>query len=143
MVTLNLTIFVEVGLFLLFLWLMNTFVFRPLLQLMDRREAKIEEDKAQAHTEAIEAEELEGEYASNVAVLHRDATHKRVTAHRKAQQVHTERVDELKKREEEEVAQVHAEAMKEIEAQRKHYAALTADLVDAASARLGIGGDKP
>ena len=140
MVTINLTIVVEVGLFLVFVWAMNRFVFRPLLRVMDKRAARIEDDKTKAAAEVAEAEQLETRYASTVAAIHRDATHKIVEAHREAQVAHTERVATMKKKEEEELALLREEAMRQVDEERKRYPELAAALANAMAERLRLKG---
>lgn len=143
MVTLNLTIVVEVVLFLVFLWAMKIFVFTPLLKVMDDRDVRIDTNREKAQTEAAGAKKLEREYASKVAAIHRESSHRIVEAHREAQAAHSDRVAALKQQEEKELADVHAEAMRQVQAEREHYPELTASLAEAVAKRLALGGDGP
>ena len=140
MVTLNATIVVQVLLFLGFLWLMNTLVFRPLLKVMDARELRLEEDREKSQTEVVAAGELEREYAAKTGELHRNASRNVAEAHRAANEQHGARVSELKREEERELAETRAAAMALVEEERKHYPELTAALAQGMLARLGLGG---
>ena len=140
MVTLNATILVQVLLFLGFLWLMNTLVFRPLLKVMDARESRLEEDREKSQTEVAAAEELEREYAAKMGDLHRQASRKVAEAHRAANGQQAARVAELKRQEDRELAETRAAAMAQVEGERKRYPELTAALAQGMLARLGLGG---
>ena len=140
MVTLNLTLLVQVGLFLAFMWAMNRFVFRPLLRVMDAREAQIDDNNATAQQQAERADQLEKGYAAKVAAIHREASQTVLEAHRRAQQEHNERVEGLKKQEEQELAAVRAAAAPQIAAQRTHYPQLAGELAALAAQRLRLGG---
>ena len=50
MVTINLTLFVQLGLFLIFMWGARKLIFDPILKVLDSREEKLEQD--QANTQA-------------------------------------------------------------------------------------------
>lgn len=141
MVTINLTLFVMLGLFLAFLWLMNAFVFRPLLALTDKRAEQILGDKQTAQTAAGEAETMERQYRTAVSDMHREETVKLNAEHRKAQAAHNQRVRELKAEEEAELVKVRAEAMTLVEAERQRYPELTRDLVAAMAKRLDMEGN--
>ena len=143
MVVLNLTILVEVGLFLIFVWAMNRFVFRPLFRVMDDRDAKTEDDRAAALSEGQRAERMEKEYAAKVSAIHRDASQRVLDAHRAAQQEHNQRIASLKETEDRELTAVRAEAERQVVAERPRYPALAAPLAEAAAGRLGLGGGPP
>ena len=142
MVELNLTLLVELGLFLIFLWAMNAYVFRPLFKVMDARNDRIEKDKALAETGAEEAGSLEANYAREVAEIHRESSHQIVRAHREAQRNHNQVVDELKKKEEQELRQLRKELEATVEQERQSYPALTATLSSEIVSQLGLKGDK-
>jgi len=143
MVVLNLTLLVIVAMFLVFMFAMNRFVFRPLLQVMDERDAQIADDRAGAVSDAEQAERMEGEYAGNMAAIHHDANQRVQEAHRTAQREHSERVAALKSAEDQELAAVRAEAEAQVAAERAHFPALAGGLADAASGRLHLGGNAP
>jgi F0F1-type ATP synthase membrane subunit b/b' len=67
MVTLNLTLLIELGLFLVFLWGTARFVLRPVLLTIDTREEEIEADLRKAQSDEADAARLELEYADALA----------------------------------------------------------------------------
>ncbi|MCH8858511.1 MAG: ATP synthase F0 subunit B [Proteobacteria bacterium] len=140
MVDINLTLFVIFCMFVVFLWAMNTFVFRPLLEVMDKRDEKIASDQERADTEAQAAGQIELAYASKVAALHRDENRKIRQAHWDAQAAHNTRVGELKERENLELEALRLDALRQIEVQREDYPPLVKALVKDASGRLSLQG---
>ena len=140
MVTLNFTLVVNLIMFLVFLWAMNTFVFRPLFKVMDTRDARMAEDHETAKTAGTAAAQLEKAYASKVAALHRDETRKVRDAHWEAQAAHNKRVAELKEREEAELDIVRADAMDQVNVERRKYAELVETLSGQVAERLNLEG---
>jgi len=138
MVTINLTIVVVTGLFLVFLWMMHLFVFRPILEVMDERERRLAEDQAEALRLEAESRSLEREFKEQLALLHKDANARILSVHRQAQEEHLARVEELKRREAEELRQVRAEAQAVLQAERAHYPALVGDLRHRMARKLGL-----
>ena len=138
MVTINLTLFVELGLFLVFLFAMKIFVFAPILRVMDARDAKITGDREAAMTGQEEAVRIEKKYAAAVAAAHRAESYGLVKAHRESQQAHAKRVKELKAEEDVKLAEIHAALMGQIEVERAHYPGLTAQLAQDMGMRLGL-----
>jgi len=143
MVTINLTILVQVGLFLLFLWAMHRLVFQPMLGLMDAREARISADQEAARGEGKQASELEGAYHARVAEMHRISSHRFLAAHRKAQQEHVLRVAELRQREDELIQHLREKSLSELARQRSDFPRLAAALADDVAVRLRLAGDRP
>jgi len=117
MVTLNLTLFVQVVLFLGFLWLMNAHVLQPIIRLIDERAERIQRDKEMAEHLSAAAVQLEREYALAQADMHRKATYEVVQAHRATQLAHNERVAELYRQEEAELSRARADAQAQLDAQ--------------------------
>ncbi len=140
MIALNLTLFIVLGMFLGFLWLMSAYVFKPLLQVMDNREHQLEEDAHTTQEEKEKAETLETEYARKITAIHREASHTVYHARRAAQDAHNEKVKALKRQEEQEVAQVRAQAMEQIEQERKEYPELVHALQQQIAQQLHIEG---
>ncbi len=141
MVDINLTLFIELGLFLIFMWAMGKYVFRPLLKVMDARAWQIEEDKRHADSVDEEAAALEQDYAKSSAGIHRNATERVRQAHRKAQRAHLEKVTEFKAAAQRELEQARAEAEKLIAAQRSGFPALADALAGEIAARLDLDGN--
>jgi len=141
MVTINLTLFIEVGLFLVFLWAMNRFVFRPLLHVMDSRDDKLRTDRAAAHEAVAEADQIEKQYASESTRIHREASRDVIRAHRKVQEAHYQRMVELKHRGEEELDAVRREVAEAIASEQANYDALARDLAATMAQQLGGKGN--
>lgn len=138
MVVLNFTLFVLLGMFLVFFWAMGKFVFRPLLEVMDRREEKLSADLAGAEQENRSAEQSELVYASKVAALHRDENRRVRRAHWEFLSAHNRRIIEIKEREHRELEGQRLEAMRQIELQRDAFPAFVEEVAQAVSARLRL-----
>lgn len=138
MVDINLTLLVQAGLFLVFLWAMNAFVFRPLLNRMDERDDQVQGDRRTAEEAAAQAAQLERQYASESASIHREASREVVRAHRKVQEAHLKRVAEVKERGDSELAAVRQEVSAAIAAEKAQYDELAQDLAHAMARTLGV-----
>jgi len=141
MVSLNLTIFVELGLFLVFLWVMNKVTFRPMLRVMDGRDDKIAQDRQSADADGAGAEALEKQYLTAFRADKRRAQERARQARREARDHYMARVADREKRAEEEVGTVRAAVLAQAEAQRAQYASLVPDLAATVARRLDVGGD--
>ena len=140
MVTINFTVVVELGLFLLFLWGTGRFVLRPLLKSVDEREAAVESDQQQAETDTIAAEKIEKQYASELVAARRGADERfreaRTTTLRSQANIVTKRQHEG----DGVVAATRAEADAQVDAERASFEQLAEDLAQTLSAKLGVGG---
>jgi F-type H+-transporting ATPase subunit b len=112
MVTLNLTLVVELVLFLLFLWGTQVFILRPTVKNIDDREEAVEADLEQARADAQEAEQLEAHYRDEVGRIRREADESYRLAFRQATQEHMEFLTAERIQADEAVA----EARREVEA---------------------------
>lgn len=88
MVNINFTIFVETGLFLIFVALMYAYVLRPLLGVVDEREDRMREDEELANRRAVEAVDLERSYFRELSELHQQASQRIVDGKREAKRLH-------------------------------------------------------
>ncbi len=141
MVEFNLTLFIELGLFLFFLWLMKRMVFRPMLSVMDQREEQIARDLAEARKAETEAQEIEEQYARTIAQIRQEAALER---ERRLQEARTERTRELAQRRRkmlEEVEATREEVHRLIEQERTRYPDLVQELVQALAGHSGLEGD--
>lgn len=138
MVTINLTLFINLALFLVFLWVMNVFIFKPLLELTDRRESNIANDQKSAVQLSNQAEDLERQYVADIAAIHREASHTLVRAHRSAQEAHLARLEELKTKYHRELAEIRAQVKKTIASEQATHPELAAELVDLMAARIEL-----
>ena len=69
MVTPNLTFFIEVSLFLLFLWGTARFILRPVLQGLDERAESIDRAREQTEENTNKAETLEADYLKKLSEI--------------------------------------------------------------------------
>lgn len=96
MVTVNFTIIVETGLFLLFTGLMYAYVLRPLMRTMDEREFRMREDSEAAQALKARAEAAQDDYLRKLAEVHREAAHRFTDGKREAKLKHDEEIAALK-----------------------------------------------
>lgn len=136
MVSINFTIFVQLALFLLFLWGMQKWVLGPMLQAMDAREEAIDANKAAAQEDTQTAEALEAEYARSMAHARRDSANILREAQATAMQRRNERIRQRRDEVDAIVAQHGAEAAKLVEAERPAFDSLVPKIADAMLARL-------
>lgn len=76
MVTLNLTLLIEFGLFIAFLWVANKMMYRPILRVMDERAEKIASDTAAAEGDAAEARSAHDQFIAAITDAHQEAAHR-------------------------------------------------------------------
>ena len=139
MVTINLTILIELGLFLFFLWGTQRFVLRPVLKNMDERDATLERDREQTEENLVKADELEQQYRREIARVRREADDEVREARRKSQQEHTDFLIAERKRAEIAIGEVRAESIAHVESQREDLLKDVPQLVSLIHDRLGIG----
>ena len=140
MVTINFTLFVETGLFLLFLWLMHRFVFKPLLKVMDERAARLREDKEVAERESEVAQQREREYASQLGTIHYKATRTVLEGKREANLQQQEKVAALRAEGARELDALREDLRKQVAAQQNETRALATQLKESLTDSLGLRG---
>lgn len=143
MVTINLTLVIEVGLFLIFLWGTARFILRPVLRTLDERDAVIEQDQAQAAVDMEEANTLEGQSARKLLDIrqrtdeaHRDARHETRKGHVEAVARANESADQA-------VAEAHDEAIRLVAGQRNALEKAVPEVADLIAERLRSVGPTP
>lgn len=141
MVTLNLTMAVQLVLFLVFLWGANRFFFGPILRLIDQREELVEQSRANAEADDETTAELEARYAHEMARIRRSADEEFRDERRAALDAHAATLSEQRHRADETVAKVREEAMKQVEGERAVYKTLAPGVADLIADRLGMGGE--
>lgn len=138
MVSLNFTFFVLMAMFLGFLWVMHAFVFRPLLALMDRREARIATDKETAIQTGLEAAAVEDTYRARMAAIQSEASLRIVHARRAAQEEHNARVDAFRKEAEHILSEHRATLRTEVREQMERIDPLASELAAAITCSLEL-----
>lgn len=128
MVTLNLTILIQLALFLIFLTVTHKLVLKPMLGVLDQRDEQVRQDEETATASAESAAQLEQKYAGEIGTARRDASVKMAQARRDAITERIDKVNEQRRQIEEEVAQVRLEAEAQLEAERAGFPALAESL---------------
>ena len=136
MVTLNLTMLIELGLFLVFMWVTHKVVFVPALRNMDNRETSIEQDHAQAQENKEKADALNSEYLSELTRIRREAETRLVEAKHKSAKAHMEFVHAERSRSNETVATARQKAFQDAEAIRTTVLDSSPELIQLISERL-------
>ena len=139
MVSLNFTLLVELGLFLLFVWGCHTFIFRPVLRQLDERDDKIADDVKCSEQEQADAANLEDEYSRQLAAARRAVSDEFRRSRYEAQQEQDTEVLQAKKAAEAEVARAHEAACQMVEAQRAEFERLAPDVAATLAKKLGFG----
>lgn len=140
MVTINFTIFVELGLFLIFLWGTAVFIFRPVLRLLDDRERDLEKSRVRSDADTEEAQDKETEYAGRLAELRRKADETFREERRAALEVHTKTLFAERHKADDAVSATREDALDQIDGQRGEFGALAPALADAMEDQLHLGG---
>lgn len=139
MVDINFTLLMHLPLFLVFLWAMKRWVFRPLLVIMDKRDQEMVEAKEQTGQNQKEAVQLEQEYAAVLAKAHRKA---HGTIARALREVHEQQLQEreaARKAQEEAVAQARQEALAQVEQAQAALPEISCQVAADVLARMGLG----
>ncbi len=140
MVSINLTLFVQLALFLIFLGVSNRYFLRPILRTMDAREAKIDDDEESARQLSEEAERLEVYYARELASARRIAADQVEKARRQALERRWHTVAKHKEKTDTEVARLREHLHEDIAAQRATYDKLLPEIVQMIDEQLQAGG---
>ena len=112
----NLTMVWEIINFLVLLFLLQRYLFKPLLEKIDERRDKIESDLNEAEKSKKEAEELEEEYKQKLASAREEAQKIITAAEKRANDRREEIIDDARK----EAKRVKERTMEEIEQAKRH-----------------------
>ena len=140
MVTPNLTFFIEVSLFLLFLWGTAHFILRPVLRSLDEREMSIEQAHEQAAEDTKETEALEGDYLKKLSEIRGQADEIYREARRDTIKGHIEAVADAREWADRAVAEVREETRGLVEGQRAAIRDAVPGIADLIAGRLRSGG---
>ena len=142
MVNINLTLFIQLGLFLIFLWGTMKFIFIPVIKLLDERDDKIDQDLDAARDDNAKAGELEKGFKRKLSRAKRKAHEEVREAYRKEQREYQAKLLDRRHLAEKEIAERKMDSMKRVEEQRTSYDQLLPGITDEISKRLGVGGQK-
>ena len=139
MVTINLTILIELILFLVFLWGTQRFILTPVLKNMDERNDSIERDVELDKENSQQSEELELKYRHEIAVIRRAADDKIRMARQKTLQEHAEFLLKERRNAEGAVAEVRSEVLAHVATQRDAVLASVPELAQLMETQLTAG----
>ena len=140
MVSLNLTLLVEVLLFLLFLWGTARFILRPVLKGLDERQASIELAREQTAEDTNEATTLEREYLEKLSEIRSLSDETYREARRETIKGHIEAIANAHAWADQAVAEARQEAKGLVDDQRAAIRDATPGIADLIAERLRSGG---
>ncbi|MEA3364411.1 MAG: hypothetical protein U9Q79_02115 [Candidatus Hydrogenedentes bacterium] len=140
MVTINLTIVVQLVLFLLFLWVVNKLVFQPVLRRLDEREYYVNQNAEGAKEDAKAAKSLESEYALELSTARRAATVQFEQEREAAMNERNERLARARQEGDAAVMAVEREGKAQIEKQRPQFDPLAKQITEIMAQRLRLKG---
>ena len=143
MVTLNLTLVIEVGLFLIFLWGTARFILRPVLRTLDERDAVIEQDHAQAAVDMEEANTLESQYARELLDIRQRADKAYRDARHETRKGHADAVAKANEWADQAVAEAHDKATRLVAGQRSALVKAVPEVAGLIAERLRSVGPTP
>jgi len=140
MVSLNLTIVVELALFLIFYGVSRRIIFAPLHRLMIERQARIRHEQDLAQKDQIEADRLQELQAERLAVAQQEGAQRLREARFTAYRQNRIEADERRQNADTEVAAFHVHIQAHIEHERERYAQVLPDLVEAMDRQVNVEG---
>jgi len=141
MIALNFTLVVQLLLFLLFLYVTNKVVLRPLLKTMDARSAKVEKDTAAAEADSREAERVEGAVKNRLTGIHQEEALRLRKARHDEYQENRETLEEMKRRANAGVDAYRAQMDRRVEEERRNYPQLVPAIVEAMDRQVNTEGN--
>ena len=141
MVTINFTLFIELALFLVFLWGTARYVVPRVVDSLDERERSIRDAQAVSKTDTDTAQKLEQRYEAELAAMRRKAEDEFRLARRAAMDTHDAKLSAKRAKADLEVGRVRDTATREFEQERDGSTALTQELGKLVTQRLGLDGE--
>jgi F-type H+-transporting ATPase subunit b len=140
MVSLNLTIVVELVLFLVFYAVSRRLIFGPLHRLMIERQARIQREEDRAKKDQHEADRLQELHAERFAAVQQQGAHRlrnaRFNAYREARIA----TDEMRQNADADVIAFHARIQAQLERERERYPQVLPDLVEGMDRQINVEG---
>jgi F-type H+-transporting ATPase subunit b len=140
MVSLNLTIVVELALFLIFYGVSRRFIFAPLHRLTIERQARIRREQDLAQKDQIEADRLQQLQADRLVATQQQGAQRLREARFNAYRQNRIEADERRQNADTEVAAFHVHIQAHIEHERERYAQVLPDLVEAMDRQVNVEG---
>lgn len=143
MVTLNLTIFIELVLFLIFLWGAAVFIFRPTLRQLDEREEQIEKNERRTVVDEDISKSHERRYLDETSKMRKQSDESFRVERQKALKKRAAILADKGTQAERAIQIVREEAAKEIGVQREQFAKLIPVISDSIRRQLAEETPKP
>lgn len=140
MVSLNITIVVQIALFLAFLWGMHRLAFRPTLSVLDARDDQVRRDEEAAAAAAREAARLESRYAEDLAMARLDAAAKVSEVRRQTMDERNAQLLDARRAADALVGEAREAAQRELDEQRRRYDELVPEVLAAMRRSMSLGG---
>ena len=140
MIALNFTLFVQLGLFLVFLWVTNKVIYRPLLRTMDARTDKTQEDRATAESQTKDAQQLEALHKDRLVNAHQDAARRHQKARYEAYLKNREALGVLRSQSEQELVVYRAGVEAQLAEERRKLPGLLPPIVEAIDRQVNTEG---
>ncbi len=140
MIQFNFTLVVEMVLFLVFLWVTNKFMFRPVRRVMDERDAKIGQDKSTAAQDAAEAQHLESQFIEQLTQTDQAAAQRLRQARYEAYQHNRAELEALRHQADADVGAFRDAIERQVAEERQKYAELIPGLVESMDRQLRTEG---
>jgi F-type H+-transporting ATPase subunit b len=140
MVSLNLTVVVELALFLIFYGVSRRLVFAPLHRLMIERQARIRREQDLAREEQIEADRLRQLQSDRLVATQQHGAQRLRQARFNAYRQNRIEADERRQNADAEVAAFHARVQSQVGRERERYADVLPDLVAAMDRQVNVEG---
>ena len=141
MVTINLTLLIELGLFLVFLWGTQRYILAPVVKNLDDREDSIQADHAVADQNTHESESFEQEYRHEIALIRWQSDDQVRSAQHESQQEHQSFLIAERAKAEEAVSLVRDEAQAMARGQQSAMDAAIPELIEKITTKLRSGGN--
>ena len=130
MVSVNITVVVEIVLFLLFLWVVNRTVFRPLLRVMDGRAEKMSQLHGAGAASRAEADRLKAEYIARLTELNQGVAERLRTTRLSTYRENRVCMDDLRSQAEADLLAHRVKLAKQLEEERAKFDELVPTLVE-------------
>jgi len=142
MVTLNITLLIELGLFLLFLWGTARFILRPVLRSLDERQTTLDAHQADAKRGEQEATALEAQYQEGLSDARGRADDAFQDARRETLKGHNDAVKNARVWADQTVAEAREKATAAAESQRETLLKSTPEIEQRIAKRLHPNGSQ-
>lgn len=118
MISLDATFFVQLAIFLAFVFYLNSMLIRPMGAYLDRRKRTIEEQRSSGSDQDTELEELQSDYGRRISAARDEMLSRRTESRKEAMAIQNSILDEARKEANVELDKAEAELAGDIAAAR-------------------------